>query len=354
LPLLARTWVTWHTLVPPGASGALWLRAYEDLFRYLEGPSFATWRAAGLGAALQVRGGALSGNLGVLGQPLLYVAAPLTLLGAWRGRRSPATWVPLIYLGALYVVMSLVFPLQGVRGGLFHSLAALLPWVWLWTVDGLEAAVAWAGQRRAWPPGEAPLVFGVALVAFGGLASLYFTASLTARWDAHVAAYQAAAAWLAGPAPPEARAMSADPAVLWYASTLGGSVARGASGPAGRSGSGEAPSQTDSSARPPLAGEAGRGGVVTPSDGFAALVAAAVAYDVDYVLVEPAGPTYLAPVYAGEAPAPDLLLTGQAGPIRIYRVAPAGPSFASHTRTDAVSSGGSAASSSAAVFPSRG
>lgn len=315
-PLLLRNWMTWGAITPPGAAGAVWLREYDDLFLYSELPTWERWRAAGGGAALLARAGALWGNLGVLGQPVLYYAAPLTLLGLWRTRGWITTRVPLAYVLSLYAVMSLVFPLPGVRGGLFHSLIACLPWVYLWTVLGLETVVAWGARRRRWPERQAQTVFAGALVAYGALASITFATQLTARWDRRLAAYVAAAAWLEVNAPADARVMAVDPPGFWYAS--------------------------------------GRRTVVTPSDGLAGLIAAAGALDVDYVLVEPAVPAYLAPASGGEAPVSDLELLATVGPIRIYRVAPAVPGWARHRVIDAVSAAGSAWSSSAADFRRRG
>jgi hypothetical protein len=64
----------------------------------------------------------------------------------------------------------------------------------------------------------------------------------------------------------------------------------------------------------------GRPCVVTPSDGFGALVAAAERYEVTYLLVERAAPAYLAPVYAGDALAPDLQRVATVAGIQVYRI----------------------------------
>ncbi len=315
-PLLLRTWLTYGTLAPPGVGGALWLREYDDLFLYAETLTMERWRAAGIDAALSLRVGSLPAGLAVLGHPLLYYAVPLTLLGLWRTRRAIATWIPLAYVMALYALMTLVFPLQGVRGGLFHSLIAALPWLYGWTVQGLETVVARGARRRGWPERQAQAVFCAALVAFGALASVYFAGQLTGRWNRRLAAYGAAATWLDARTQGDGRVMAVDPPGFWYVSR--------------------------------------RSTVMTPSDGPAALTAAAVALDVDYVLVEPAAPAYLAPVYRGEQAAPDLHIVAVIGPIQIYRVAPAVPGLARQGTTGAVSSPGRAARSSAAVFPSPG
>ncbi|MGH2352619.1 MAG: hypothetical protein ACRDJN_13510, partial [Chloroflexota bacterium] len=135
------------------------------------------------------------------------------------------------------------------------------------------------------PEAQAQRVFASAVVAFGVIASGYFAAQLTGRWNGRFAAYRAVAAWLETNDPNTTPVMVVDPPGFWYAS--------------------------------------GRGAVVTPSDGFAALVAAAVQLDVDYVLLEAAAPRYLAPVYDGRQAAPDLEQVATVGAIQVYRVAPA-------------------------------
>ena len=97
--------------------------------------------------------------------------------------------------------------------------------------------------------------------------------------------------------------------------------------------------------------------MATPSDGPQALLRAAATYGVDYVLVQPYSPPYLAPLYDDQAPLPGLQHVADAAHLRLYRVvsaasgAPEGPS---QTEMDSVSPGGRAASSSADVEPRRG
>ncbi len=318
-PLILRAVLTWGTPAPPGMGGALWLTAYDDLFRFGQAPTFGRWLAAGPAPAASVRGAALLTNLAALGQSLLYVALPLAALGAWRRRRNAAVALPLAVLLTLYGVHSLVFPFQGVRGALFHALAGLVPWLALWTAWGLLLAVSWGAARRGWRESEACPILGGALATLLLLGGVSFTVDLRRRWEPHVQAYRAAGAWLDAHASPGARLMGVDPPGLWYAT--------------------------------------GRVAVATPSDGPQALLRAAATYGVDYVLVQPYSPPYLAPLYDDQAPLPGLQHVADAAHLRLYRVvsaasgAPEGPS---QTEMDSVSSGGRAASSSADVEPRRG
>ena len=318
-PLALRAVLTWGTPAPPGTGGALWLTAYDDLFRFGQAPTFGRWLATGPAPAASVRGAALLANLAALGQSLLYVALPLAALGAWRQRRKAAVALPLAVLLALYGLHSLVFPFQGVRGALFHALAGLVPWLALWTAWGLLLAISWGAARRGWRESQARPILGGALATLLLLGGVSSTVDLRRRWEPHVQAYRAAGAWLDAHAPPGARLMGVDPPGLWYAT--------------------------------------GRIVVATPSDGPQALLRAAATYGVEYVLVQPFSPPYLAPLYDDQAPLPGLQHVADAAHLRLYRVvsaasgAPEGPS---QTEMESVSPGGRAASSSAAVEPRRG
>jgi hypothetical protein len=318
-PLALRAVLTWGTPAPPGAGGALWLTAYDDLFRFGQAPTFGRWLATGPASAASVRGAALLANFAALGQSLLYVALPLAALGAWRRRREAAVALPLAVLLTLYGLHSLVFPFQGVRGALFHALAGLVPWLALWTAWGLLLAISWGAARRGWRESQARPILGGALASLLLLGGVTFTVDLRQRWEPHVQAYRAAGAWLDAHAPPGARLMGVDPPGLWYAT--------------------------------------GRIVVATPSDGPQALLRAAATYGVDYVLVQPFSPPYLAPLYDDQAPLPGLQHVADAAHLRLYRVVSAAsgaPEGSSQTEMDSVSSGGRAASSSAAVEPRRG
>ncbi len=289
-PWMVRNWLTWGSLAPPGAGRALWLLEYDDLFAFQSLPSLERWLGAGPAVLLGARVSALWLNLAVAGQPLLYYLVPAAGAGLWWTRSRPEMRPALVYGAVLYAVMSLVFPWPGVRGGLFHSMSALLPFLLLWAVVGVEGLVARAARWRGWAEPEAQRAFAAALVAFGALSSLYFALTLPARWDARLAAYGAAARRIDALAPATARVMSVDPPGFWYAS--------------------------------------GRSGNVVPSDGLSALVAAALAFHDDFLILEPNGPSYLGPIYMGTAATPDLELVAVVGELRVYRiVAPELPAF---------------------------
>jgi hypothetical protein len=229
---------------------------------------------------------ALLGNAAVLGQPLLYWLVPAAVLGVWHARHTLTHRPALVYLIALYVAQSLLFPFQSVRGGLFHSLTALLPFLALWTVLGVEAMVDSASRRRRWRAAQAHHVFAVTVVAMGVVSSAYFLALQEGRWAARVAKYRDATAVLAADRPSDAtsRVMAVDPPSFWYAS--------------------------------------GASAVAVPSDGFDALLAAAQQFDALYLVVEGAGPPYLASLWVGDVPVAGFACAGASDEALVYRVDP--------------------------------
>jgi hypothetical protein len=68
-----------------------------------------------------------------------------------------------------FLLMTVIFPYQGGRGGFFHSGAALQIVFWVAAPLGLEAIVAWVGRLRRWDIPRAQRFFSFGLV---GLAIL--------------------------------------------------------------------------------------------------------------------------------------------------------------------------------------
>jgi hypothetical protein len=161
VPWLARNWVTFGTLLAPGAGRTLWMTGYNDLYLYPASLlTMERWLENGLTAVVQARTWALGQNL----QTLLAVQGEIFLLpfiiwGLWHLRR-----LRLVRLGVLawlftFLVMTFVFPFAGARGGFFHSGAALQPFIFALVPSGLEQAITWAARKRGWLVGQAQRVF---------------------------------------------------------------------------------------------------------------------------------------------------------------------------------------------------
>ncbi len=72
---------------------------------------------------------------------LLIFLLPFTVLGLWRLRRERLLWPFFLYAPLLFAAMTLAFTFPGMRGGLFHSGGALLPFFFAAAGPGLEAVL---------------------------------------------------------------------------------------------------------------------------------------------------------------------------------------------------------------------
>jgi hypothetical protein len=197
-PWLTRNMVVAGSMMPRGTSRALWLLSYDELFSY---PATmltpARWWQAGLLTILRVRLEALLANLGsLLAVNGMIFLGPLMIVGAVRLRKQMVAKLGMIYLALLLLVMTVVFPHAGARGGFFHSSAALMPLLWALAAVGLERAVAWVGGRRDWPIHSALSFFrvGAILLAAGLTTGLFWSKVIgpdldAPRWEASAAAY---------------------------------------------------------------------------------------------------------------------------------------------------------------------
>jgi hypothetical protein len=80
-----------------------------------------------------------------------------------------------MWLG-MELIFSLVFPFAGVRGGFFHSGAALQPFLWGLGWQGFQALIEWGTQHRRWQPkvSQGFLGVGILLIVFVASAVIYF------------------------------------------------------------------------------------------------------------------------------------------------------------------------------------
>ncbi len=141
------------SLFPPGGVGGLWLTRYEDLFLYPpQQLNLAHWMSVGWA-------GIIFDRLKSLGLNLLSLVAVGGLLflapGIYAGVRHFPDRVQRIYwltgLGAVLVMMSLVFPYAGSRGGFLHSLAIIQPFLWIVAPSGLSHLVQGRQTRQPRP-----------------------------------------------------------------------------------------------------------------------------------------------------------------------------------------------------------
>ena len=222
LPWFMRNLNVIGTLLPVGGAQGIWFTQYDDIFNYPAAATAETFFANGFSTLFQSRWEALTGGMMTLiAVEGMIVLAPLMLLALWR-RRSQAFlrgfW---LYALGMHLAMILIFPYPGLRGGLFHSAAALVPWWMALGVAGLDDAIDWvSARRRRWNPQQARRIFSAALVILAVLLSAMTTLPRIAQRNSTSALYPALQTLL----PSDARVLINDPPQLYYFTGLGGAA----------------------------------------------------------------------------------------------------------------------------------
>ncbi|MFP4322687.1 MAG: hypothetical protein ACLFTK_09550 [Anaerolineales bacterium] len=212
LPWFMRNMAVIGAPLPAGGINTAFLLGYDDLFSYPADYPVSAFVDWGLGNIIQSRlEGALVAFQTWLAVEGLILLGPFALLALWIRRAEPF-WRPMMwYALGLHLVMAFVFTYPGMRGGLFHSSAALYPfWIAL-GLAGLDAAIAWLGKRRGWRQSEAQLVFGIAVVFLPVILGVF-------AWNGQQSNQRLSSAYatISADLPAEARLMVNDPAAWYY------------------------------------------------------------------------------------------------------------------------------------------
>lgn len=280
-PWLVRNLLVAGTPLPAGALRTAFLVDYADLFAYGPPPDPAGYLAQGLAAIVESKLGAAVQNLAVL-FGLEYWLVALAAIGWWSLRREPTLRPPLVYGVALYAAMTLVFTAPSTHGSMLHSGVALVPWLAIAAVRGVERSVARiADYLPHWNPPVATRNFTLMFVAFSVAVSLVLARGLVAGLALQGRDYADLAADLAADRA-DAVPLVLNPPAWWY-------VAR-------------------------------RPAIVTPSNGPEAALAAAARYGATHLILEPVvTPAWRAFRQAGPAD-PRFELIGERGGYRLYRL----------------------------------
>lgn len=199
-PWWARNLVATGTILNPGSQRLLWMLGYDDLFAFPASQlTFDRWWEAGLQAASQARIQALSTNIQrLVAEGGMIFLAPFMFIGAFRSWKYPFVRLGILYLAALFAVMTLFFPFVGPRGALFHSMAAVMPLLWALAPIGIRVSINWLGTKRSWDLKEAWRVLGTSTVILAVLLTigLYANRFLAAEdaWNAGARTYRELAA----------------------------------------------------------------------------------------------------------------------------------------------------------------
>ncbi len=169
-PWFARNMYVIGEILPAGSSRMFWLTEYNDLFTFEPAElNFTNWIGQGfVGIARNIFwafGENFKTALFVQGEIILVPLIGMGILKTWKdiGVRTIITaWI------LIFIVMTVIFPFAGARGGLFHSGAAAQPLFWALAVIGLGEFIDWGIKRREWKKIQAERIlgFGLLLVVF--------------------------------------------------------------------------------------------------------------------------------------------------------------------------------------------
>jgi hypothetical protein len=167
VPWYARNISVFGSPMAPGGTRILWLTNYDDTFAFpADRLNMDAWLEAGWGAAIKIRLWALGMNLmnafAAQGGIILF---PFILIGYWQLRHSVRARLAGIGWLILLVVMTLVFPFTGARGGFFHAGAAFQSFWWALAPLGLSRLIDILYHRKILTAGHAGIVFQGMLVA---------------------------------------------------------------------------------------------------------------------------------------------------------------------------------------------
>ncbi len=223
-PWFLRNYLAVGTPYPSAGTKTLWLTNYDELFRFADDLTLQRYLAWGAGAILESKLVAAVRNLFIIafGDLQLFLA-PFALIGWWQLRKHPYYLPFTIYFLILYLSMTLLFTFPSWRGSLFHSAAALLPFLAVAAPRGIDAVVEWiARKRKAWNAEIAArffragfvamaVFFSVFLYAQGVFGVLIGEASTIPLWNARDSHYPAIARWLDSNARADEIVMVVDP-----------------------------------------------------------------------------------------------------------------------------------------------
>ena len=165
-PWLWRNLQSFGQLFPPGSIRSLWLTNYDDLFAFpVQSLNLANWLSSGFAQIAETIiwaiGQNLIGSVVILGSILL---TPMLMFGIWKYRHHLAIRLSVLAWIASLILMSIVFPFQGVRGGFFHAGAAIQPMIWALSAIGLHDLISRAQKKRGWNVRQSQNILGGGLI----------------------------------------------------------------------------------------------------------------------------------------------------------------------------------------------
>jgi hypothetical protein len=290
-PWFLRNWMVAGAPLPGAGAKTAFLTSYDDMFAFGRPLTLESYLAWGWGEILKSKAQALLLNLQRLWvENLLIVLLPFSVLGLWRMHRDRLLWPFFLYLPLLFLVMTFVFTFPGMRGGLFHSGGALLPFFCAAAGPGLEVALRWAAKRfRGWHVLRAWRVFAAGLVGIAVVLTtfaLWRAGALSGEWNDRDQGYSEIGDWLADQGEAQTVVMVGNaPGYTWHT---------------------------------------GQPAVAIPNEPMDTILVVADLYDADYLILDSARPRSTDDLYTGTVAYPRLVLRfladGEAESRQLYEI----------------------------------
>ncbi len=306
-PWFIRNWLVSGSPLASGGVQALFLRSYDELFTYGRDLTLGSYLAWGWPSILSSKLQGLGfGLINLIATNWMLFLAPAVVVGLWGWRRRIELLPFALYAVLLYATMTVGFTFPGVRGGLFHSSAALLPWWFAAAAAGLDAIAASSVRRSGWTRSQSPaangqtttktpsrgsnaagddlrarddktaerrVVFAVGALVLAVVTSAFLYGRGVGGWNGRDAAYADVAEWwvqVSGADMPDVRFMVNDAPGFYY--------------------------------------HTGLSAVAIPNEDLPVVLAAAHRYDVSYLVLETDHPHPMDALYRGQVDAPGLTL----------------------------------------------
>ncbi len=226
-PWFYRNWKLIGTPLSSAGVKTIFVRSYADIFSYSKELTWRSYLAWGWGPILRSKLSAAVHNLAVFLGALQFHLAPLAIIGLWQLRRRRQYTPFYIYSVTLYLAMTLIFTFPSTHASMLHSTGALLPFLFVAAVPGIDAAVTWiAHRRRTWHAPTAQKVFRIGLTIVVVVISVFDYAQavflalnplgLRPLWNQANTGYVTASTWLKESGSENALVMVVDPPAYYY------------------------------------------------------------------------------------------------------------------------------------------
>jgi hypothetical protein len=268
-PWWIRQFAVFGTLSPSTASGkVLFIRSIGEWNSITTPATLGHLLGQGIGPLVLSRIGGFVAAVDIFNTLILArFLLPFVIVGGWARRRSVDFGPFFAYAAILFAFSALVSAVHVPGGTFIHSAVALAPYTSILALEGVAILVAWiASKRPRWNRDAATRLFVAFIVGIVALAAIPGSIATYRIWDGvRVARQQVAAVLDLAGAAPDSRIMSIDAAGFRYWT--------------------------------------GRGGVVSPNDPLDTIRQVAEAYQIEWLVVEPADSVAaLGPVVAGARP----------------------------------------------------